>query len=1174
MKAENLIRELNSAPISLLDKYMVEKNFVQLTGTQALLRLLVERYKSDQRKGIQSATFISGYPGSPLGGFDSLLVKEKEVLSHNHIVFRPGINEEIAVTAVMGSQIANAFSDVNFDGVCGLWFGKTPGLDRALDGLKHANYVGTGKLGGALAVVGDDQGCKSSTIPNSSEYSFLSAHVPIFYPGNVQEVIELGLAAFAMSRYAGLWAGLKLVAEVADGGALVELKEDYVFKIPAESDSDKVFEHRIKKCFPPDSIQEEVNIAYSKLNAAKAFIRENNLNRCVQHSVTDRIGIVVAGKTYYDLISALHKLGIHQEDLYAKKIRLLKLNVIWPLDNNLIVHFAQGLEKIVVIEEKHPFIENQIKSILFNQPCRPQLYGKEDSDGLPLFPLHGDLSSDFIAERLQTILGLSTSKGLSTILKPKLIPIQDASIKREPWFCSGCPHNRSTQVPSDAVVGGGIGCHTLSIFMDRKVEFMAQMGGEGAAWIGVSPFVATPHIFQNVGDGTFFHSASLALRAAVTAGVNLTYKILYNGAVSMTGGQKISGGMSLASLSHFLVAEGVASIDIVTEDEANVKAMMLHPSVRVHPRTALNIVQEKLRTINGVSVIVYDQKCALEKRRDRKRSGAMTNMKEVYVSKEICDACGDCATKSNCISLGWEDTALGRKIKVQQPTCNQDYSCVEGECPSFFYIETSSSTKRDTRITGLIPEPNRRIGLDQECRILLAGVGGTGVITAGAILSHACWIESKHNTHLDQTGMAQKGGAVVTHLTISKVPTDRSVQIGIRECDVLIGFDWLAVQTRALASMIDPANTHVVLNVGETVAARQIGNPSLVYSVGEEDRQRMMGFCSDDERDRFLCLDLNDPAIAQSIHHTASNLFLVGVAFQRGLLPLKSKSIEEAIRLNKVSVEENLYAFHVGRQWACDREVNSASSSISKIEKISGPLDAKLRKSVESLNFSSDLNDTIYLFVQRLHQYSNLRYALEFIDAVRSSISHDFAKNFPEITLKVVQLMFKFRYVKDEYEVARLALLVKNEIKMERNNGKTFSIAANVSIPFLRPFIGNRKIRLPEAIAHAVFQILSRLRIFRHSPLDLFALGAGNRRERGLVAWFDQLVFKIVNGIGPANVKEIGSVLDKIDQIRGYGAVKRRRIEEIVPEVEKKLDMVVKVNHSKANVEILSGGTV
>jgi indolepyruvate ferredoxin oxidoreductase len=1123
---------ISESTIALEQKFDIDQRVVQLTGTQALLRMLVEREHLDATAGLNTATFVSGYPGSPLGGFDSLLTRESKVLERAGIVFRPGLNEELAATAVMGSQIANGQADIQFDGVSGLWFGKTPGLDRALDAMKHANSVGTGSRGGALAVVGDDPGCKSSTIPNTSEYSFRGAQIPVLAPADVQEIIEFGLAGFALSRETGLWVGMKLVTDIADSGALVELPKKYEFR---SSEDSGTVARSVRRCFPPDSVATEREIVLERLPAAQNFARINGLDRITLGTGGERIGLVASGKTFNDLRYAMEKLQTNGREI--RPHRLLKIGLIWPIDPVTLREFSNGLDLLIVVEEKNAFVEEQIRTVLYDLPLRPRVIGKFSEDGTVLFNAHGELDVDLIARPLARLL---TSDPVMAAVKT--MPI--LAVKREAWFCSGCPHSRSTVVPSDAMVGGGIGCHTLALSMDRNVEYIAQMGGEGAAWIGISPFVKRSHIFQNVGDGTFFHSGSLAFRAAVAARSNITFKILRNGAISMTGGQRILGALDLPQLCGLLLSEGAVKVVVVAEELQAVGNLRLPPTVEVRAREKLESVQQELRQMKGVTVLIFEQKCAVEKRRERKKMSTLAS-KEIYVAKDICEACGDCGAKSNCISLGWKDTKHGKKIEIQPSSCNEDMACVDGECPSFFVLKNIRTKPRLNSRPSLM-EPTVVDVSNKTWHGVFAGVGGTGVVTASAILNHAAWVESIENVSLDQTGMAQKGGAVVSHLIIGNGSLSRPARVGQGECDLLIAFDAVSAVTRNLATTVNPVRTKAIINNAYTPTAREIGRPDV--SPPPQDWANLLGFKSSSDRDQVIGIDTSVVDIASSVSPSSINLFVLGIACQRGLLPVKPSSIIQSIKLNGILVNENLFAFMRGREWV---QEEMSLASICKVHPVVAS--APIREVIFTLNFPVLLEDEILMLANKITEYDGEERGLNFVMTVRRIVLISVATKYQDIALRLIRNLFCFRYLKDEYEVARLALDVRKQIERER--GYTdFDLSIKVSPPWLR----NRKQKwtIPEGIMIPLFRGLSSLRGLRHTPFDPFAWSAGSRKERAMSRWFEEFALRVTAVLSPDTSGQLDYLLKEISNIRGYGSVRAERIRTIVPAVEKTLQLI------------------
>ncbi|MGI0013939.1 MAG: DUF6537 domain-containing protein, partial [Nitrososphaera sp.] len=763
---------------------------------------------------------------------------------------------------------------------------------------------------------------------------------------------------------------------------------------------------------------------------------------------------------------------------------------IWPIDPVTLREFSEGLDLLIVVEEKNAFVEEQIRTVLYDLPTRPRVIGKFDEGGTTLFNAHGELDVDLIATQLARLL---TNDPVMTSSKP--MPVLE--VKREAWFCSGCPHSRSTVVPSDAMVGGGIGCHTLAISMDRNVEFVSQMGGEGAAWIGISPFVKRSHIFQNIGDGTFFHSGSLAVRSAVAANANITFKILRNGAVSMTGGQRILGALDLPQLCALLLSEGAVKVAVVAEELQAVRSLVLPATVEVHARDQLDSVQQQLRLLPGVSILIYEQKCAIEKRRERKKKSQLASQ-EIYVAKDICEACGDCGAKSNCVSLGWKDTKFGKKVEIQTSSCNEDMACVDGECPSFFVLKNARTKIRTTSKLNLL-EP---VVVDTSKSVwhgVFAGVGGTGVITASAILNHAAWIESIENVNLDQTGMAQKGGAVVSHLIIGAGANSRPARVGQGECDLLIAFDAISAVTRNLATTVNPAKTKVIINNAYTPTAREIGRPEV--STHSHDWPTLLGFGGNSDKAQVFDIDTSIVEIASSVSPSSINLFVLGVACQRGLLPVKPSSIVRSIELNGILVKENLAAFLRGREWVQEL---ASSVNICTIDPI--VTSSSISEAVHGLNWPVALKDEVTMLANRLAKYDGEELALNYVSTVGKIVPPSIASQYQDISLKLARMLFGFRYLKDGYEVARLALDVRKQIEQER--GYTdFDLAVKITPPWLRK--RKQKWTVPESLMVPLFKGLSSMRGLRHTVFDPFAWGEENRKERSIAHWFEGVAPRI-----------------------------------------------------------------
>src|SRR5690349_12148688 len=892
--------------VKLDDKYTLESGRVFLTGTQALVRLPMMQRQRDMAAGLNTGCFISGYRGSPLGGFDQALWGARRFIEKSHIHFQPAINEELGATAVWGSQQINLFPGSRCDGVFALWYAKGPGVDRSGDALKHGNAAGSAPHGGVLLLAGDDHTCKSSTLPHQSEYSFMDAGIPVLNPSGVQEILDLGLYGWAMSRYSGCWVAFKTIAETVDSSASVEIgPERTEIVLP---DDFEMPPGGLNIRWPDQPLDQEFRLHKYKLYAALAFARANRLDRIVIDSPQPRFGIITTGKSYLDVRQALDDLGI--DDAHAAEIgfRLYKVAMPWPLEREGIRHFAEGLEEILVVEEKRAVIENQLKEQLYDwrEDVRPRVIGKFDENRNWILPSNGELTPAQIARVIaQRIARFHTSPRIAERLafleaKERQLSGNVVPFSRTPYFCSGCPHNTSTKVPEGSRALAGIGWHYLSQFMDRSTATFTQMGGEGAPWIGQAPFTETAHVFANLGDGTYAHSGVLAIRAAVAAGVNITYKLLFNDAVAMTGGQPIDGGLTVPVLTRQLAAEGVRRIVVVTDEpDKYAPGVDFAPGAAVRHRDDLDAVQRELREVEGVTAIVYDQTCAAEKRRRRKRGRFPDPAKRVFINDLVCEGCGDCSKTSNCLSVVPVETEFGRKRVIDQSSCNKDYSCVEGFCPSFVTVHGGALKKREGGDLGedelpKLPEPTLP-PLAEPYGILVTGVGGTGVVTIGALLGMAAHLEGRGVTVLDQLGMAQKGGAVMSHVRIAKTPDEiHAVRIAagstrlILGCDILtcVGYEQLAKMQKGVTKTL--VNSALVMPAGFT------RNPDLAFPRGSMEREIKDAVAPGDAE----FLDATRLATGLMGDSIATNLFMVGFAYQRGLLPVGEPAILRAIELN------------------------------------------------------------------------------------------------------------------------------------------------------------------------------------------------------------------------------------------------------------------------------------
>src|SRR5262249_53718677 len=779
-------------------KYTRERGRIYLSGIQALVRVPLDQHRADRRRGLNTATFISGYRGSPLGGLDQTLERNARLLPEHDVVFSSGLNEDLAATAVFGSQMVGLFPRPKYDGVLGMWYGKAPGVDRSGDAFKHANYAGVGKNGGVLALAGDDPISKSSTLPSHSEVALYDALMPTLFPGNVQEVLDLGLHGFMLSRTSGLWVAMKIVTNVADEAATAEVDPDRVRPvIPTVELDGKPFEHAINvNLIPPYGLEMERTLHFARLELARRYARENGLDRITVPTPRAWLGILTAGKTYYDVRQALSELGLDDAALARYGIRILKMGMLWPMESRIVREFAQGLEEILVVEEKRAFLEAFAKDILYGAPDRPRIVGKVDEEDRPPLAVTGELDADSIARAIARRVGRkarieSVEARIQHLDELKRRP-KPLTLARTAFFCSGCPHNRSTVVPEGSVAAAGIGCHGMAMGMNRGIIGVTHMGGEGAPWVGIAPFTETPHLFQNIGDGTLFHSGSLALNYAIASGVNITYKILYNSAVAMTGGQDAAGAIGVPDLTRRLEADGVKRIIVTTDNPDKYRGVPLARNAEVWHRDRLIEAQSALAAVAGVSVLLHDQQCAAEKRRLRKRGRQVEPPQRVFINERVCEGCGDCGRKSNCLSVQPVETEFGRKTQIHQSSCNKDYSCLLGDCPSFITVEPiGPPKKKERRLTPLdaeLPEPALRVPRDGFA-VHMMGIGGTGVVTVNQILGTAALLDGRHVRGLDQTGLSQKGGPVVSDLKIDSVPIDGANKVSSGGSDLYLGFD-------------------------------------------------------------------------------------------------------------------------------------------------------------------------------------------------------------------------------------------------------------------------------------------------------------------------------------------------------------------------------------------------
>ena len=919
--------------VSLDDKYRLDKTKAYISGIDALVRLPILQHQRDQERGLNTAGFVSGYRGSPLGNVDQAMWRAQKYLDQHNIKFTPGVNENLAATAVRGSQEVGLQTGSEYDGVFGLWYGKGPGLDQSVDALRHANAAGTSKHGGVLAVVGDDHGCKSSTYPYQSEHIFMSLSMPVLAPANVQEVLDLGIFGWELSRYCGCWVGLKAITENMDSAISADIDPNRIeIKIPEDFDMPV---DGVNVRWPDTPLDQEKRLNKYKIYSAMAFARENDLNKIVIDSEKPKLGIITAGKSYLDVLQAFDDLGIDHETAAKIGIRVFKVGMPWPLEPVKTHEFAEGLDEILVVEEKRSVIEDQLCGQLYNWEVskRPRVVGEYDENGDDLLTNLGELSPAIIARAIAArISHFFTSETMQERVdfinqKERALEKPRKLNQRVATYCSGCPHNSSTVVPEGSVASGGIGCHYMSTFSKSRPAFgFTHMGAEGANWVGMAPFTKTKHIFQNLGDGTYFHSGILAIRQAIAAGVNITYKILYNDAVAMTGGQAVDGDLSLQSLIAQLKGEGIKRIELVSDYPENHHSLK-DSIVTVHHRDDLNVVQKLLREELGTTILIYEQTCATEKRRRRKRGTLAEPNQRIFINDAVCEGCGDCSVKSNCLSVTPKETELGRKRQIDQAACNKDFSCVKGFCPSFVSVvggNLKQHMPKSTDVFENLPEP-RLPDLDKPWNVLVTGIGGTGVITVTTILSMAAHLENKGVSTLNQNGLAQKFGPVMSHLRIAKKQSDIfAVRIPAGDADLMIGCDLLVSASDEALKKLHEGRSHAVVNDTISPTAEFMENPDTVFHI-DSMKDSIRDEMTTSQVDFVAATEIASALLGDTI---ASNLFMVGYAYQKGLIPVGALAINKALELNGVKVEFNQQAFMWGRKACVDLQAVEALAKV------------------------------------------------------------------------------------------------------------------------------------------------------------------------------------------------------------------------------------------------------
>ncbi|CAO3359874.1 Indolepyruvate ferredoxin oxidoreductase, alpha and beta subunits [Azospirillum palustre] len=1131
--------ELALAKVALDDRYRLEKGRVYINGTQALVRLLIAQRLRDRAEGLNTGGFVSGYRGSPLGSFDRELWSARKQLEQHDIRFWPGINEDLAATAVWGTQQIALTGDAAYDGVFAMWYGKGAGLDRCGDVMRHAHGAGTAPKGGVLAVVGDDHAQKSSTHPYNSEPTFADLMMPVLSPADVGEVLSYGLLGWAMSRYSGCWVGLKTMAEMLD--CSTSLDADLHGLTIRQPDDFALPERAVHIRWPDPWPDQEPRLVRYKLEAAQAFARANGIDRIVADGPAPRLGIVTSGKSWHDLRQALSDLGIPPEEAGAAGLRIYKVGMPWPLEPQGIRRFAEDLDEILVVEEKRGIIESQLKELLYGRPGAPKITGKRTEDGSWQFPLVGELSPDRIARVLASKLGTA---GLGETARRRLALLDQQEtllakarpvVARPPYFCSGCPHNSSTKVPDGSRAIAGVGCHYMAVGMDRNTATFPQMGGEGAAWIGQAPFSKTGHAFVNLGEGTYFHSGSLGVRACVAAGVNVTFKLLFNDAVAMTGGQPVDGPLTVPQLAAQLRAEGVGEIVVLSEEpEKYGTGAMLPRGVPVEHRDRLDEVQRRLRERPGVTALIYDQTCAAEKRRRRKRGTMADPARRVFINDLVCEGCGDCSKTSNCLSVVPQETEFGRKRTIDQSSCNKDLSCLKGFCPSFVTVEGGSlkRPKKNDPGSEALPEPMLP-SLDRPWNIFITGVGGTGVVTIGALLGMAAHLEGKACAILDQMGMAQKGGAVVTHVRIAGTPDAiQAVRVPTGGADLLLGCDLVVALHDGTLSRVAPGQGRAILNTHETITGDFTRNSDARLPTDDMVRALVEALGAD----RVEAFDATALATGLMGDSIATNLFLLGYAYQKGLIPVSAAAILQAVELNGVAVKTNRDTFTWGRRAALDRkavEVLRAGAAMAAVP--------------DSHRLSETLEEVVNRRATFLADYQDTAYAERYRAFVRQVEAAEQGRvpGRRTLTEAVARNLFKLMAYKDEYEVARLhtdtGFLDRVRGQFDGETRLRFHLAPPV-LAERDPATGHLHKKAFGPWMLVGFKVLAKFKRLRGTALDPFGRTAERRMERRLIEEYRTLVTGLLPDLTLDRHGLAVSLAKLPENIRGYGHVKEAAV--------------------------------
>jgi len=1102
---------------------------VFLSGVQALVRVLLDQHRADDRAGLTTASLISGYQGSPLAGFDREVARLGPLAAEHHLVARPAVNEELGATSVWGSQLTSTLPGPRYDGVVGVWYGKAPGVDRAADAIRHGNYVGTDPRGGVLALCGDDPACKSSTIPSASEPLLAALQVPVLAPGSVQELLDLGRHAIACSRASGLWTAMKVVTAVADATATVEVGLDRVEPLMPTLEWEGVpYVHRPSAhLLAPQSLELEQTLVGVRLELARLYARENNLNPIIRADAGARIGIVVSGVSHQDLQQALADL----DPSGTMPVRVLKVGMLFPLDPQPVRTFAAGLDEIIVVEEKGPFLERLVKEALYGSQSTPRIVGKRDVRGAPLVPNAGILDADVIARAVgQRLLAHGEVLAIRTRLEALDAVAARAEVglgaRRTAFFCSGCPHNSSTVAADDTIVGAGIGCHTMVMMTPAgrgQINGITQMGGEGAQWIGAAPFIAPRHFVQNLGDGTFHHSGSLAIRAAVAAGLNVTYKLLYNDAVAMTGGQPVAGQLSVAALARSLEADGVKKIVVTRENASSHQYGPMPANTQVLDRSHLLEAQRELAAVDGVTALIHDQACAAELRRARKRGKAPEPRQQVVINEDVCEGCGDCGEKSSCLSVEPVETEFGRKTRIHQASCNKDFSCLEGDCPAFLTVMMPEQQAPAVRLPDLeLPEPELRVPAD-DMRIRLIGIGGTGIVTVSQIIGMAALLDGRHFSGLDQTGLSQKAGPVVSDLHITTGAGEGSPSPPAASLDLLLCLDLLGAMKKSLSGAARERTLAVTSTSLVPTAQMVIDRDAVAPDVAAA----LNAITSVTRASENVAIDAQLLSETLFDDHMPANIVALGAAWQHGTIPLTREALHEALRLNGAAVETNLAAFEWGRVAVADPAfIRTLDAPVATPRPVSPLVDSAAPE-------EGELRRVLAVRVEDLLGWGGKPAAEQYVREV-ARIRAAEAKRLPGSTAlaeAAARGLHKLIAYKDEYEVARLHIKGLRELPVGSE------VSFHLHPPLLRALGLKRKLRLGRWFAPCL-SLLQHGRRLRGTPLDPFGYAHIRRVERALPREYIGLVDRALDHLSPATLPVALEIAQLPDLVRGYEQIK------------------------------------